>query len=255
MTIRLSTTTLEAYRKIVHEEFGTEEELIASIKGKPFEPTWKMNAGRAWHELLADSAVEVVNMPGVTDDQRHELLSYRPKEGNVKLAWMRVRLTEARPIKRGGFSFSENAIALGRAAVGPGGVWEVKGTRTLTVGGHEVVLVAQADHWRGLHLSDAKATWSSPSLAEYEPNLQWRSYLLCHGAESFTFHKFCFREPKGTDGFCELREHLKTTFWAYPDLESDLKSWISEFVSWASSKGLLGYLQRENSTPVFEDAA
>ncbi len=253
--IRISTTTLEAFRRVLQEERGSEAELVASIRGEPFERKWQMDAGTRWHEILADPDIDVSQVPPVTDDQRHALLNYQPEEGNRSAAVARERLAQVRPIRRGPYSFSENAVALARQRIGAGGVWEVKATRTFHVAGHLVVLVAQADYWRGLELHDAKATWSNPSLADYEPSLQWRAYLLCHGAESFTYHRFAFRDPKGAHNLSELREALQATFWRYGELERDVKEWLGHFVHWAEGKGLLPFLQRESSTPVYEECA
>jgi hypothetical protein len=50
--IRVSTTTLEAYRRLVQTEWGTDQELVDQVRGTPWTPTWQMEAGTAWHTAL-----------------------------------------------------------------------------------------------------------------------------------------------------------------------------------------------------------
>ena len=51
--IRVSVTQLESFRRVIQTQYGDEAELIASIEGQPFTPSWQMRAGSAWHALLA----------------------------------------------------------------------------------------------------------------------------------------------------------------------------------------------------------
>jgi hypothetical protein len=51
--IRVSTTALEQYRRLVEYEYVDEAELIAQVKGDPFATTWQMRAGTAWDAYLS----------------------------------------------------------------------------------------------------------------------------------------------------------------------------------------------------------
>jgi len=50
--LRVSTTTLESFRRVLQSEYAVEQELIDQIAGKPFEPTWQMRAGSTWQAAL-----------------------------------------------------------------------------------------------------------------------------------------------------------------------------------------------------------
>lgn len=228
--MRISTTIVEDYRRLLQAEYQrdtAEEELIAKIKGTPFEPTWQMRAGKAWHSIIEtpDAYERTYQEAGVQDQIYYEY---------------------------DGFRFDAGAVKVARERIGPG-LWEVKGTRRFTLSGQEVTVVAQADHMHGLFIQDNKATWSNPGAFDYEPSLQWRFYLLVHAAASFTYNKFAFREPK--DGYCELHNLLSFRFWTYPDIETDCRRWLALFLAWAESRGLSRYLEREGTGLQLTEAA
>lgn len=206
--IRVSTTTLEAYRRLLQTEYGTEAELIAQIKGEPFKPSWQMQAGQAWDHVLS--------WPG------YEALGFQPAYG--------------------GFTFDAEAWRSAKEHLGPG-VWQVKATKQIG----PALVVAQVDHIHGMLIDEVKAKFSTPDARDYEQVLQWRFYCLIHDAPVVRYSLFDFSDPKG--GYCELRNIISFKFWSYPNLEVDCKRWVSEFLSWAESRALLGYLNRESSTP------
>ena len=216
--IRVSTTTLEAYRRAVQTEFGNADELAAQIRGEPTPISWQMQAGMAWHSVLA--AKDYIW------DEEHE--------------WADV----------GGRSwvFDKNAARSSRNHIGPG-LWEVKATTQLD----GVTVVAQADHVRGLVIQDAKTKFSNPDARDYEQSLQWRFYLLVHGARLFEYNLFDFADPKG--GYCELRNIVSFAFWPYAGMEQDCRRWLHSFLAWAEGRGLLPYLHRSGSSLPVEAAA
>lgn len=214
--IRISTTTLEAFRRVLTNEYPSEAELIAQIKVEPFKPTWQMEAGSAWDEALSTE---------IRDSER--------ETGRVEI---------------GKFSFDVAAVDAADRHIGPG-VWQVKATKySLWPDGTESLTVAQVDHIRGLIIQENKAKFSTPDARDYEQSLQWRFYLWVHGAAQVRYNLFDFADPKG--GYCELRNIVSFNFWSYPGLEADCRRWVREFLDWAGDKKLLGYLDRESSTPV-----
>lgn len=220
--IRISTTTLESYRRVLTTEYATEAELIAQVKGEPFEPSWQMQAGSAWQALLS-SPFEV----GTIDETQGE---YR--------------------VHYGDFSFGRKSQELARDHIGPG-ISEVKALARFQLGCRDAVpvdVVAQVDHIRGLMIQENKAKFSTPDARDYEQSLQWRFYLLAHEAAHVRYNLFDFADPK--NGYCELRNIVSFGFWTYPDLRADCERWVRAFLEWASSKRLLSYLGREGSTPM-----
>ena len=203
--IRISTTTLESFRRVVETEYGDETELIASIKGQ-VKPTWQMEAGTAWGE------------------------SIQAGENTWK-----------------GYQFAKDDIADARKLLGPG-LWEVKGTRRFDIYQLPVEVVAKVDHIRGDDIQENKAKFSPADSRDYESSLQWRFYLAVHEAASVRYNLFSIGERDG-DGFWPLRGILSFSFFPYVSLEADCRRWVSRFVGWAADRQLLGFLDREGSTP------
>ena len=217
--IRVSATMLESFRRVLTTEYATEEELIAQVKGAPFKPTWQMMAGSAWQLALSD-----------------------PEAGQ----WHTDDEGEYVEFEEYGTTFSREDVEFGRAHVGPG-LCEVKAGRDLFIQGESVRLVAQVDHINGTHIQENKAKFAPPDVSDYEPSLQWRTYLFVHDAESVRYNLFTFSERYGC---CKLRgEVISATFWRYPGLKNDVRVKVQEFIAWAASRGLLDYLRRPGSTP------
>lgn len=206
--LRVSTTTLESYRRVVATPWGDEAELVAQIKGAPFKPTWQMQAGTAWDRIL-------------------EADGWGPVSPFVRY---------------GDFSFHVDALRRARELIGPG-LWQVKATRVWDTPRGPAAVVAKADHVHGLLVDEVKAKFSNADARDYESVLQWRYYLAVLGAQSVRYHLFCFADPK--DGYCELEDVLPFRFWRYDELDLECRAWLVEFVEWAAGKGLLGYLERQ----------
>ena len=215
--LRISTTTLEQFRRMMQTEWVPEEELIASIKGKPWTPSWQMNVGTAWHKVL-EMPEATLNFPG-KDQSWHE--------------W-------------GGYKFLPSAVEEARAVIGPG-IREVKATRTWNLWGNDVTVVAQADHVEGIGLTDIKTKFSAPDPKDYDASLQWRFYLMVHGGLWFRY-VFCHMKDPDDDGFCVLKDIQTVKYWPYAELEADCVHWLSEFITWAFSKDLMKFLDREGSS-------
>lgn len=217
MTIRISVTTLELYRRLMQTEWVDESEVIATIKGKPWAPSWQMNVGSAFHKVL--------EMPGAT-------LSF-PGPDQSWHEW-------------GGYKFLPSTVSAVQAFIG-NGIRECKATRTWHLWGNDVTVVGQADHVEGLGLSDIKCKFSAPDSKDYDASLQWRFYLQIFGGLSFRY-VFChFKEPTD-DGFCQLKEVTTVKYFPYAELEADCVHWLSEFLVFCFTQQLLPYLDREGSS-------
>ncbi len=217
--IRVSTTTLESFRRLVSTEWGNEEELAASVRREPFKASWQMEAGTAWDLVLGDpdKYLKTEHVAGEVEPRRwHEC---------------------------NGHTFGAYHVACATAHIGPG-VQQVKATRIFDIG-VPVNVVAKADHCYGLMIQDNKAKFSTPDQRTYESSLQWRFYLAIHEASCFRYNLFDFKDPK--NGYCELRDILSFRFWPYRGLHDDCRSWVRRFYEWAKSKNLLSFLEREGT--------
>jgi hypothetical protein len=200
--MRISATWIEQYRRVIETDYASEDELAAQIQGKPFEPSWQMKCGSAFHHAL-----ETFRGPVIEGD-------------------------ESQRVAVGDYLFSVPSVVAAQRFIGPG-LWEVK--HTMEIEGATVV--AKVDHVCGLFLQDNKCKFSTADCKDYEPSLQWRLYLLIHGAECLRYNLWSFKDPDET-GYCELRDMLSFRFWRYTELESDCRRWVKMFLSWVESKGL-----------------
>ena len=209
--IYLRTSTIESYRRVMEEEYASEDELAAYVKaGQDGEANWKMDAGTAWHHHLA---------------------------GTGHLAGDR-------------FEFDPEVAAVARAYVGHG-ITELTGYKTFNVRGVQVQLEGTADHVWGRAIQDHKTKFSPANPDDYEPSLQWRSYLLIHDCDVFRYHLWSFRDPKGVKGadpedggFCEFKDVTSFRFWRYPGMEDEVTQRIADFISWAEGMNLLRFVSQ-----------
>jgi len=211
--IRLSATTLEAYRRVVETEYASESELIASIRGERIPETWQMAAGSAWDNLLSGAGeVAVFNV----DETTYHAC--------------------------GGFTFKEDHVEAARKHLGPG-LWQVKVEKFIDSSLGPVCLVAKVDKVRGLFVDEVKAKFSTVDARNYERSLQWKLYLLCHEAAAVRYSLFDFANPDKAR-YCDLRDIVSFRFWRYRGLEQECRQWVEGFLDWASSRGLMPFLQR-----------
>lgn len=220
--LRISTTDLESFRRILQTEYGNEAELIDKLRGEPHEPTWQMQAGSDWDLLLQQD-------PGSATDPATEYV-------------------------RGpnGYWFHRVSVWAARKLIGPG-VWQHKATRIFPSPLGDVEVVGVADHMSGRLVQENKAKFSTPDSRGYESSLQWRFYLLIHDASVVAYNLWHFTEPDD-ELFCELKDHVRFRQWRYVGLESDCNQWVADFVTWAESRNLLQFLDRKGddmSVPEF----
>jgi hypothetical protein len=211
MSIRISVTVLEQYRRMLQTEYTPEQSVVDQIRGVAVEMPWIVNAGKAWHKVLETAAWN--GKPTVTI---------------------------------GEYVFSQMDVANARAYIGEG-VWELKQTKTVDTAFGPATLVAQTDHLRGRMITDVKTKFSAVDERDYEQSLQWKLYLYIHDATVFRYVLCSFNDPK-EDGILELREISQFRFWPYVGMEKDCMEWVSQFLEWVESRGLMKYLDREGTT-------
>jgi len=208
--LRTRVTALESYRRVLQEEYAREDELIASIKGKPFEPNQYMLAGTAFHAILADP-------------DKH-------REGDKDGGYYTSK----------GWFFDEETTDVAVLHVGKGSC-EVPGFKIFQTSHGPITVNGICDRINGKIIRDAKATWSTPDAKNYERSLQWKLYLQLFEADQFAYDIFAFSEPK--DGFCKLRDIVSFNLFRYPEIGADCERWVRDFVQWADDRHLLGYLE------------
>lgn len=209
--LRISTTWLESYRRVLKTEWAKEEELIATIKGKPFEPTFAMQLGSAWQKVLELNAGRESNCYTLMEKQ---------------------------------FAFTSPDIKRGLGIIPRGAIPKMKTTRHMTFSGSVVELVGVANAVHGLEIHENKARLNAGHASDYEPSLQWRAYLWLFHARSVQYNIFQFGLPE--EGCPELRDVQTFRFNYYEDLEADIRRWVSEFVAWLGERGLTKYAERKS---------
>lgn len=211
--IFLRVSTLESFRRVVNGVGGDWEELIEYIQhGQEGEPTTHMLVGTAWHECLSDPKGVYVGDLGY---------------------------------KSGPFYFLGEDVRDALALVGPGAK-EVTATRKFVWQGYKVIVKGTADNVLGLTVTDHKTKFDTPDPKDYERSLQWRFYLLLHECAEFRYMLWPFKEPdQGARGLCARRgDPLAFSFHAYPGMTEECVGWLDRFLTWATDRKLIPYLER-----------
>lgn len=232
--LRISTTTLEAYRKVMQTEWAREADLINGLTGKFVYRSDTVFAGRAWHSVLQ-------NFDALQEMDYHEsMLGVQVEDEPTPIPQVHVRWDK--------FIFAKPWAEEISKIIGPG-LWEVKSTRTVSTSFGPVVLVAKADHVYGNVVQDQKATFSAINEKNYEHDLQWRVYLLVHGAKKFVYNCTMFRDPVKIGDFqlCKFADFQQFVFYPYDRMEADCMIWLEAFLGWAKNRGILNYLHREQT--------
>jgi len=211
--LRLSSTVLEEFRKVCETEYAREEDLIASIKGEPGRDVWQMRAGWAFHRAMEGKPYDAI------------------EEACTPII-----------VKYGDFWFSTEQLDKARK-LRPAKAWVREFKRTAIIG--DVELVAKVDLIVGADIHDFKARFSPVGASDYDPSLQWRSYLHVHEARSFTYHLFEFYKPDGGN-FLKIDKYHSFTYWPYSHLEAELAGWISRFKEWAAGRELIPFLEKRH---------
>lgn len=210
--LRTRVSTLEQFRRCVQTEYGSEDELALAIRGQPVAPSWAMNRGTELHRLLASEDHNVVRYGVQRDDQPSQ------------------------------YRFHGHEILQLRQYIGEG-LWEVEQRRIFDAGDDLCEVKGTADWLWGNIVQDQKCKTSVPDPRDYEDSLQWRFYLLIHGADVFRYNLFYFDKPDDNH-WSRLNDVCSVSFWRYPGLERDCKDWLARFLDWCESNGLLSFLER-----------
>jgi hypothetical protein len=146
--MRISATTLEAFRLYLTEDWMDEDALLDTIKGV-FVPTPAMLAGRAYHSVLETPE------------------TYRVPNGYLC----------------DGYQFDDATMQPMLDIIDRRGVFEVKTTKEL----EDVTLVAQADQLCGAHLHEFKTTGYF-DIEKYTTSMQWRVMALLFEPLAIHYH-------------------------------------------------------------------
>lgn len=209
--VKVRTTTLEAFRRVLCTEYGSEIDLINSLKGQPSPPNALMCAGTEFHGLLASEAANVVRY-----GRDHKAEASRQ------------------------FSFDGEQVLAARRHVGEG-LCEVYGEKTFDVAGRPVKVTGHVDWIYGLMVQDHKCKFSTPDAKDYEPSVQWRFYLSLFEANVFRYNLFHFSDPS-PENYCHLKETVSFRFWRYDGMEAECIQWLARFLDWLDSRRLTGCL-------------
>lgn len=181
--LRISTTTLEQYRKYLFEEQGykygnaytlvTEERLIKAIKREEPESD-AMRRGTAFHEMVENA-------------HKYELQVNENPE----------------IVKVNGFYFNREVLRRAKRIIDYDFPFEVKREKVYQLD-EDVMIVAKVDQWQGYTVNEHKTKWAdvyvgddkelhlySPfDVNEYYKSVQWKCYLDIFEADTVQYKVF-----------------------------------------------------------------
>lgn len=211
MHLRISPTTVEQYRLFRTKDFVSVESMDDTIKGV-FRPNWKMNAGSAVHGIGENPA------------------RCRRLDGNYHY---------------NGWTFAPEVIHPFLDAIQRDGVFEVPYQADYELGRHLVTVSGRTDKCLGNRVSEHKTKWfdrgQSFDIYAYLESLQWRFYFDGLKAAAVDYTVACFT-CDGDKQAVGLKSIEQFTVYPYPRAHEDCVSWLSEFVDYAESRGLLQHL-------------
>lgn len=206
--MRISATQLESFRLFMEQDWMTEDELHATIRGE-FTGNHKVNLGSAFGRVLEDPLAHIV--PGAP--------------GFMARAGGEV------------FEFSDDVMEPCFDLMDRGGVFEAK----LTKDYGDCTVVAKADQIVGARLIEHKTTLSSFDFEKYAASYQWRFMADIFQPKVITYHVFCLSEaPNGVIG---LRGIESFNLFPYARLHADCCALLGEFREYVIAKGLDGALR------------
>ena len=241
MMLRVSTTDIEQYRRFVVYDYVQENAMLAKIKGVPIKATWQMESGRSFHSALE-------KYDDIVSAQTHaELLNCN--HATVPLFKPEGLVNHENYIQHKSYVFNKHHLAQAREKIGHC-LWEVKGNRIFDTTYGPVNVIAKADNVWGLRVQDTKVKFAKPDGKDWEHDLQWRFYLLVHGAEVFRYNAFTFHEPEemeDTPGvkMMNMIDFIAFNFWRYDNMEADCLGWLEDYLTWADANKLLPFLHKE----------
>lgn len=216
-------TTLEAFRQFVNNSIERdhydipEQRVIDTVMGK-FKGNEYTRVGTAFHSIIETGEPHKVD----------------PEEGCI----INVDGNEIK------FDAAQVQIALDYRNEFPGAFHEVRQYKDYG----RAIVTGCADLIDGIEPHDIKTKYSTPSDSEYIESCQWKYYLDIFEADVFHFDLFVFRrynpEKRGHDvRGLELTRHTPPiTCYRYHDMESDNLALVNDFMDFAESRNLVGYL-------------
>lgn len=273
LTVRA--TTLEKFRSVIQDGYGSEAELVNYIMdSRSVPPNENMRAGSAWHRLIQDSApafdsyasaktctAKTVRGNVYDDEVSAALAAYHLREQSPDVEEFRCsacgRWHLGKPAGHeyglatttdDGFSFTRKDWLRGREVVGEPGLVEMPWGRTVPTRFGPCRLTGQTDAYLHPVVQDHKTCWSTPDVRGYERSLQWRVYLQLFEADQFRYNLFAFHRDDDT-GECRLRNVITFNLFRYPGMADDVAGWLARFLSWCNGVDLLWYLDRRDKPP------
>lgn len=203
--MRISATQLESFRLFMEQDWMTEDELAATIRGV-FVPNHNVNLGTAFGRVLE------------TPERYAASGGYRVVVNGET------------------FEFGEDVMAPCLDLIDRRGVFEAKAVQAY--GPHNVS--SKADHLLGAHLSEFKTTLSTFDFDKYANSVQWRFMADAFRPSRITYRVFCLSEaPNGVIG---LRSIECFDLYPYAGLHQDCRALVEDFASYVEAKGLNGLL-------------
>ncbi len=205
--MRISTTTLEAYRlwRDPEQDWMSEDDLIATIRGE-FRPTREVALGLAFGKILErPDRYRVAGGYGVPDRTFGDL------------------------------RFEDDVLAPALERIDrPHTVFEAKAVGWYV--GQEVV--AKADQLVGGTLVETKTCWSGFTWEKYADSCQWRFLADLFQVPRVDYLVFELRES--STGVVSLADVHELPVYAYPALRADCEALVREFVGYLDLKDRAG---------------
>lgn len=204
--MRISATLIDRYRLFMADEYVTEADLIASIKGV-FIPSRQMACGSSFDSIIQDPQ-KYATEDGYTCDG---------------ISWP-------------GGEMDEKCLSLFSGIT----TWQAKEIRSYNLDGTPVNVVSKVDGLEADGVVEVKTTWSGFDYDRYADAHQWRHYALNFDAAWVRYHVFDWREP--ANGPFKLNDVHTFTLYPYTGMEAECLEMLGGLVSFIKSKKLEAFV-------------
>lgn len=193
MELRVSATTLEAYRRWLENEDAGIDDMLAYLE-KKIEPTPAMRAGSAFHKILEYAGNSELKQP----EMDGFIFDFSELESEISLPKIRE------------FKFEQLAEIDGVQVTFVGVVDAMDST---TVYDHKLTGLAKAEH--------------------YENSMQWRCYLAWLGLPKFTYNLFekAYQPVGEPQHIIKIKEMVQVSFCRYDGMENEIRELAEHFIS------------------------
>ncbi|MRS02112.1 hypothetical protein EG832_02595 [bacterium] len=204
--LRISTTTVEAFRRFRTTDYLPEEKLIRQIKGEE-PPSEYMTLGTAFHDIM---------------ENPHDRLDH-----------------DKQLFVSNGISFEFEGINKVYDLIDYSFPFEHKTEKIYFPDGKEISIVAKVDQLKAMYVGELKSCWSTFDYEGYAGSCQWKFYSDIFEALRVDYIVAVLKNERPV----RLSELHTFSMYPYTGMQAELIEVLSDMAAWIEFRGLEKYFK------------